>query len=65
MAFGLQRGMDVTSNEASSGTSTGDLQGYTITFTGDEPESAPFLDAYTTNPFDNFAGITVSPAYAT
>lgn len=65
VCLGLQRGLEITSGEAASGTASGDLQGYTLTFSGDEPESAPFLEVYTTNPFDNFAGVTVSPAYAT
>ncbi len=65
LAFGLQEGLDITSNESSSGVAKGDLQGYTITFSGDEPESAPFLEPYTSLPFYNFGGVTVSPAYPT
>jgi hypothetical protein len=65
IALGLQNGLDITNGESGSGTALGDMSGYTITFTGDEPESAPFLEAYTTNPFDNFGTVTVDPAYAT
>jgi hypothetical protein len=65
IALGLQNGLDITSGESGSGTTLGDMSGYTLTFSGDEPESAPFLDAYTSNPFDNFGTVTVDPAYAT
>ena len=65
IALGLQNGLDLTAGEAASGVTLGDLQGYNLTFSGDEPESAPFLEAYTSVPFDNFGTVTVSPAYAT
>lgn len=65
ICLGIQNGLDLTNGEAGSGTTLGDMSGYTLTFSGDEPESAPFLEAYTTNPFDNFATVTVDPAYAT
>jgi hypothetical protein len=63
--FGIVDGLDVTGSSISSGTAKGDLYGYTLTFTGDEKDPAPFLEAFTTNPFDNFGTITVTPAYAT
>lgn len=65
VALGLQNGLDLTSGQAGSGTALADLEGYTLTFSGDEPSSAPFLEAYTSVPFDNFGTVTVSPAYAT
>lgn len=65
IALGLYNGLDVTSNAASPGTTLGDMSGYTFAATGDEPISAPFLEAWTNNPFDNFAGVTVDPPYAT
>ena len=63
--YGIVDGMDVTNLQIDSGTAKGDLYGYTFTLTGDEKFTAPYLEAYTTNPFDNFGTITVSPAYAT
>jgi len=65
IVLGLQNGLDITSGENVSGTTLGDMSGYNITFTGDEAEAAPYLEDYTTNPFDNFGTVTVSPAYAT
>ena len=61
--YGIIDGMDVTNLEIASGTAKGDLYGYTFTFTGDEKHAAPYLEAYTADPFDNFVTITVSPAY--
>lgn len=46
---------------AQTGTAKGDLNGYIINATAEEPNFAEQLEAYTTEPFDNFAGITVSP----
>ncbi len=48
------------------GKAKGDMSGYMATITAEEPELCPFLDEFdpaTENPFENFAGITVSPAY--
>lgn len=38
--LGLTRGMDVTAGSGQSGTAEGDRSGYTLTFTGKEPEMA-------------------------
>lgn len=43
------------------GQAKGDLNGYAINATAEEAEPAEFLEDYTTEPFDNFAGITVTP----
>lgn len=43
------------------GQAKGDLNGYAINATAEEGEPAEFLEAYSTEPFDNFAGITVTP----
>jgi hypothetical protein len=43
------------------GQAKGDLNGYAINATAEEGEPAEFLEAYTTVPFDNFGGITVTP----
>ena len=44
-----------------SGTAKGDLNGYILSATAEEATPAEQLEAYTTVPFDNFAGITVTP----
>lgn len=41
---GLVRGMDVTAGSINSGTNLGDYNGYQLTFTGQEPVPANFLD---------------------
>ena len=38
--LGMTNGMDLTTNEGGSGTAKADLNGYTLTFTGEEPEMA-------------------------
>lgn len=44
---GLERGMDLTSGVISNGTAMGDLNGYTLTFTGMENIPANFLNCST------------------
>lgn len=64
LACGIVNGCDVTAGEnMNTGNAMGDMSGYTITLTARESEPPRHLTAYTTNPFDNFADITVSPAY--
>jgi hypothetical protein len=41
---GLVRGMDVTAGTIANGTALGDMSGYGLTFTGQEPVIANFLD---------------------
>lgn len=43
------------------GTAKGDLNGYIINATAEEGNFAEMLEAYTTEPFDNFNTITVTP----
>lgn len=43
LAVGLTRGADVTGGSISTGTALGDLNGYTLTITGQEPMMAPFV----------------------
>jgi len=43
------------------GQAKGDLNGYILNITAEEPLPAEFLEAYTTEPFDNYNGITVTP----
>lgn len=39
--FGYKNGIDLTANEGGSGVAKADLNGYTLTFTGEEAEMAP------------------------
>jgi hypothetical protein len=41
---GLERGMDVTAGKIANGTNLGDMNGYELTFTGQEKVPANFLD---------------------
>jgi len=43
LAVGLTRGADVTGGSIATGTALGDLNGYTLTITGQEPLMAPFV----------------------
>jgi len=58
--FGKLNGMELTAGPSGSGTAMGDLNGWTLTFTAMDDKQPYRLENYTTNPFDNFAGITVS-----
>lgn len=66
MCVGLTDGCFLTAGTYQSGKAKGDLNGYTITLTAEEPAQPYFLEALApgTNPFDNFMGeIAVDPAY--
>lgn len=57
---GYKDGVEVTAFTTSSGTAKGDMNGYTITFTGEEKDKAYWGEVTdVTDPFDNFAGVTV------
>jgi hypothetical protein len=45
--YGRQYGLRLETGTASTGTAWGDRNGYTLNFTGKEPELAPFVDAAT------------------
>lgn len=60
--IGRTRGAEVSAREAATGAAVGDLNGYTVTFTAEEPTPAERLESYTTDPFDNFADITIGAA---
>lgn len=63
--MGRQDACHVTGGTSVTGTAKGDLNGYTLTFTAEEKLPAELLTAFTSVPFDNFADVTVSPAYPT
>ena len=63
LLVGAGEGSQLTAGSVQSGQQKADLMGYQVTTTAEELSPAVHLEAYTTEPFDNFAGITVSPAY--
>ena len=63
--YGKENGCDIMGGTVNTGTSEGDLNGYTLTIMGKERYSAPILEDFTNYPFDNLSSITVSPAFPT
>lgn len=61
--MGLDQGAEVSAGSVTMGGAKGDFVGTTLTFMAECAEQAPFVEPYTTNPFDNIANATVSPAY--
>jgi hypothetical protein len=57
--IGRNDGAEVTAMTTTTGTAKGDLNGYTITLTAEEPNKAYLLEPYTDVPFSNFVEITV------
>lgn len=59
---GYKDGVQVTAFTTATGTAKGDLNGYTITFTGEEKDKAYLLEQFTgtETPFENFADVTVT-----
>jgi hypothetical protein len=53
LAMGMVNGLDLNTGTMDSGGAFGDRNGYTLTFTGLEPDPMAFLEDYTTAPFDN------------
>lgn len=65
MMVGRTDGAFLTAGTYQSGKAKGDLNGYTLTLTAEEPNQPDFLEEYTTYPFDNFAGVGIEPPYVT
>jgi len=63
LMVGSGEGSQLTAGSVQSGQQKADLMGYQVTTTAEELVPAIHLEPFTTVPFDNFAGITVSPAY--
>ena len=61
--FGRYNGCTTNGGSETSGVAAGDKKGLDLTFYAEENDYADFLDDYTTDPFDNFANVTVTPAY--
>jgi hypothetical protein len=57
IGLGVTNGMNLNSGTIDSGAAFGDRNGYSLTFTGMEPLPFATLAPYTTEPFDNYAGI--------
>jgi hypothetical protein len=60
---GRTDGAFLTAGSFQTGKAKGDANGYSVTLTAEEPELAPFCEPYASVPFDNFAGVTISPSY--
>lgn len=64
MMIGKTDGAFLTAGTYQSGKAKGDLNGYQITLTAEEPNQPDFLQDYTNYPFDNFSPeIVVDPTY--
>ncbi len=63
LMVGIGEGAQLTAGTVQSGQQKADLMGYQVTLIAEELSPAVHLENYTSVPFDNFAGITVSPAY--
>jgi hypothetical protein len=63
LMVGSGEGSQLTAGTVQSGQQKADLMGYQVTTTAEELVPAIHLEPFTTVPFDNFAGITISPAY--
>lgn len=63
VCLGREKGCYMSQGNAQSGLTTADFIGYDLIFTAEEPNQAPFCQAFTTQPFDNYAGITVTPDF--
>lgn len=61
--YGYLNGASANGGPSDSGTAPGDPKSLTMTFQARENDYAPFLDPFTTSPFDNMIGVTVTPAY--
>ena len=63
LMVGSGEGSQLTAGTVQSGQQKADLMGYQVTLIAEELSPAVHLEPYTAVPFDNFAGISVSPAY--
>jgi len=64
MMVGRTDGAFLTAGTYQSGKAKGDLNGYTLTLTAEEPAQPYFLEQWSVYPFDNFVGsITVEEPY--
>jgi hypothetical protein len=63
LMVGRTDGAFLTAGTYQSGKAKGDLNGYQITLTAEEPNQPDFLTEYTDYPFDNFNDVDIVPAY--
>jgi hypothetical protein len=62
--FGKNNGCTASGGSETSGAGAGDKKGLDMSFVAEENDYAPFMSAYTTNPFDGVTGpVTIVPAY--
>ena len=60
LMLGRTDGAFLTAGTYQTGKAKGDMNGYMVTLTAEEQELCPFLEPFTTTPFDNFAGIIIN-----
>jgi hypothetical protein len=63
LLIGTTEGSQLTAGTVQSGQQKADLMGYQVTTIAENLIPASHLEPFTSVPFDNFASITVSPAY--
>ena len=63
LLVGTTEGSQLTAGTVQSGQQKADLMGYQVTTIAENLTPAVHLEPFTAVPFDNFPGITVSPAY--
>ena len=62
-AMGEVLGAELTAGTSATGTALGDAYGYDLTIMSQEREPMRNCGTYTTEPWDNITGLTLSPAY--
>jgi hypothetical protein len=62
-AMGEVLGAELTAGTSATGTALGDMYGYELTIMSQEREPMRNCGTYTTNPWYNITGLTLSPAY--
>ena len=64
VCLGREQGLFLSGGQWGSGKALSDFSGYEFQLSSDQATPCEYVEAYTTNPFDNFVDITVSPGYA-
>lgn len=64
VCLGREQGLFLSGGQWGSGKALSDFAGYEFQLSSDQASPCEYLEAFTTNPFDNFVTVTVSPAYA-
>lgn len=64
VCVGREQGLFLSGGQWGSGKALSDFAGYEFQLASDQASPCEYLEAFTTNPFDNFVTVTVSPGYA-